>query len=186
VTFFADISSALLFAGPPRIEYRRSMHKRSRLLLSASFVSAMVVVVGCADNVPSVQIQPLPEAQPVRYYSGITTQQRLVVRDAATWASTWQQIVSRIQPPPPVPMVDFASNLVIVAAMGTKPTGGYSIDVDNVRISGPDASISVTEQSPGSGCVVTQAETAPVAVVLVPQFTGQATFIEHSTQLACR
>jgi hypothetical protein len=138
------------------------------------------------ESARPASVQPLAAAEPMRFDSGLTTRQRLVIRDAATWANVWQQIAGTRQPAPVVPVVDFANDLVIVAAMGTKSTGGYSIEVDDVHTIGGDASISVTEQSPGSGCAVTQAFTAPVAVVVVPRFSGQATFVEHASLHACR
>jgi hypothetical protein len=121
----------------------------------------------------------------MRYDSGMTTKQRLVIRDGAAWADVWKQITSPFQPVPPVPEVDFAKNVLIVAAMGTRSSGGYSIAVDGVRIVAGGAKVSVTEESPGSGCFTTQALTAPVAVVVVRRFAGEATFAEHTSQHAC-
>ena len=153
--------------------------------------------------------QPPAEAQPMRYLthtysSGMTTRQRLVIRDAATWSSVWQQITSprqplparagsgggvdsAEQPVPAAPAVDFASQVVIVAAMGTKSSGGYAIDIDDVRIVDEAARITVTEQSPGNSnrCGVTMAQTEPVAVVAVTRFPGEATFLERTSQDAC-
>jgi hypothetical protein len=119
------------------------------------------------------------------YNSGIMTRQRLVIRDDAAWADVRIQSPSPFPSVPPAPEVDFAKNDIIVAAMGTKRTGGYSITVDEVRIVAGGVRISVTEVSPGSGCIVTEAETAPVAVVVVPRFAGEATFAEHESQHAC-
>jgi len=172
------------------------MHYRPRLLVSAFLVAAIIGPLGCnaapdnptdiPDNAHPVLVQPLPEAESLRFYSGITTQQRLVVRDSATWATLWQQIVAPYQPAPAVPSIDFAGNVVIVAAMGTRNTGGYSITVDDVHTLADDAWISITEQSPGSGCIVTDALTAPVAVVVVPRFAGRAMFLEHTSQTTCQ
>jgi hypothetical protein len=165
------------------------MYHCSRLYFWALLVGATAVSIGCSSGVSigpemPVDTQPLAEVQPFRFYSGMKMRQRLVVRDAATWANAWQQITW--SPLTTAPVVDFASDLLIVAAMGTMPTGGYSIDVDDVGVGGGNASISITEQSPGPTCVVTQSLTAPVTVVVVPKFAGQATFAEHTAQLACR
>jgi hypothetical protein len=173
------------------------MYHCSRSLFSALLVGATAVSIGCVDralgdlpdtteNARPASVQPLAAGEPMRFHSGLTTRQRLVIRDAATWANVWHQIAGTIQPAPAVPVIDFATGLVIVAAMGTKSSGGYSIEVDDVHTIAGGASISVTEQSPGSGCAVTQAFTAPVAVVVVPRFSGQATFVEHSSLHACR
>ena len=133
-------------------------------------------------------MQPLPEADAMRFDSGIATRQRLVIRDQATWTTEWSQIVSIYvqQSVPPLPAVDFASNAVVVAAMGSRPTGGYAIEIDDVRMMGEDASISVNEQSPGNGCGVTAAFTFPLAVVLVPAFSGHATFVENTSEHSCQ
>ena len=83
------------------------------------------------------------------------------------------------------PAIGFAKNVVIVAAMGTKATDGYSIAVDEVRIVAGTATASVTEGSAGWRCIVTQALTEPVAFVVAPRFAGEATFVERSSQHTC-
>jgi hypothetical protein len=122
----------------------------------------------------------------MRFNSGMTTQQRLVIRDGATWAKVWAQIAAPHQPPPAVPAVDFAKDVVIVAAMGTKDSGGYSITINDVGLVPGGARISVTEESAGANCGVTMALTSPVAVVLVPRFDGGATFQEHTSKRDCK
>jgi hypothetical protein len=171
------------------------MHYRSQILPSAFLVAAIIGPLGCnaapdnptgvPDDAQPVLVQPLPEAESQLFDSDITTRQRLVVRDNATWVTVWSQIESRI-PPGRVPTIDFASSVVIVAAMGREPTTSYLINVDDVRTLREDAWISVTEQSPGPECTVGDVFTAPVAVVVVPRFAGQATFLEHTSQGTCQ
>jgi hypothetical protein len=105
-----------------------------------------------------------------------------VVSDAPTWVELWKQ-VGLVGP---APSVDFSRKLVIVAAMGMQRSGGYSIEIEDVSITGDDAVISVVEVSPGSGCYVTEALTAPLAVVAVPRFAGHASFRERSVEHICR
>jgi hypothetical protein len=161
------------------------MYNCERRLLPTLFFITAATAIGCDDG-QAAPIQPLPEAQVVRNNSGLTTKQRLIVGDGASWATLWNEIASPIQPVPAVPAVDFADNVVIVAAMGRKPTGGYTISIDEVRIAAGDARISVTQASPGSGCYVTESETTPVDIVITPRFAGQAMFNEHTSQDACR
>jgi protease stability complex PrcB-like protein len=171
------------------------MHHRSQVRPSALLVGVLLGSIGCSEapsapmsapeNAQPVSVQPLPEADPARFSSGMTTRQRLVVRDHATWVTVWPQIYGRT-PPAPVPTIDFTSSVVIVAAMGTEPTTSYEITVDDVRTLHEDAWISVTEESPSPECTVGDVITAPVAVVVVPRFAGQATFLEHTSQGACR
>jgi hypothetical protein len=160
------------------------MHHASHVLSLLLLACIAAIFPGC-DSGGQVEVQPLPEAEAMRYHSGMTTPQRLVVRDTATWTELWPQIVGSNRPIPPVPAVDFSDDLVIVAAMGTKPTGGYSIDVDEVRVASEDAAISVQSRSPATGCLVTPLVTAPLSIVVVPRFAGRPTFVEHASQRTC-
>jgi hypothetical protein len=113
------------------------MRHRLRLLLSALLSIAIASPIGCGgvsttpidetDGAQRAGIQPLPEAQPLRYYSGMTTRQRLIIRDGAAWAEAWKQMTSPLRPVPPVPEVDFAKSVIILAAMGAgRPTSARS------------------------------------------------------------
>lgn len=131
-------------------------------------------------------VRPLPETQRVRFHSGMTKKQRLVIRDQATWTKVWAELLGTQPQPPGAPAVDFGKDVVIVASMGGQSSGGYAIDVDDVRITAGDAQITVTSESPGRGCTVTAALTAPVSVVLAPRFAGQAAFVERTRATACK
>jgi len=170
------------------------MFHRPRLLLLALLLESAAGSIGCSEapsvpidvpeNAQPVLVQPIPEADRAIFSSGMTTRQRLIVRDHATWVTLWPQIYGRI-PPAPVPTIDFTSSVVIVAAMGMEPTTSYVIHIDDVRTLDENAWISVTEESPAPECTVGNVVTTPVAVVVVPRFTGQATFLEYTSQVAC-
>jgi hypothetical protein len=105
--------------------------------------------------------------QPV-YYSGVDQASRRVIHTEAQWQALWAQVVRGRQPTPPTPEVDFGEEMVIVAAMGARATGGYAITVDSVTATPGALHVFVTERSPGSGCLTTQAFTAPVDAVALP------------------
>lgn len=130
--------------------------------------------------------RPVPEAQGMRFNSGMAERERLVIRDGAAWADVWSRIASPFRPAPPVPAVDFDRNVVIVASMGAQGSSGYAIAVDEVQIAGGEARVSVTEESPASGCIVLAEITDPVAVVAGPRFPGQSTFVERTSRHECR
>lgn len=158
-------------------------HHAHRFAL-ALFASVIAASISCSTTPVQVAVQPLPEA--LRDSSGFPTRERLVIRDASTWSTMWPRIVGSRRPIPPVPEVDFISDAVVIAAMGTRNTGGYVIRVTDAQLRGDAATITVLEESPGAGCVVTTAETYPITVVLVPSFRGQATFVERTAQPACQ
>lgn len=72
------------------------------------------------------------------------------------------------------PHVDFSTEQVLVAAMGTQPTGGYGIEISKVTLmtggfTGGHAFVEVTERRPAPGQIVTMALTSPIHVVRVPR-----------------
>jgi hypothetical protein len=122
------------------------------------------------DNQQAVSVTRLASgADPLTYYSGITDATRLVVRDAATWAATWRRIWSATQPAPPLPPVDFQGEMVIVAGLGSRPSGGHSIAVESAYREGTTLHIVVRTETPGSSCLLSTALTAPVDVARVPR-----------------
>lgn len=101
-------------------------------------------------------------------YSGFATSSRFAVTDPVSWAQTWAQIYRGRTPEPALPAVDFGSYVALVAAMGSRPTGGFSIRIDSLTGTEAGAVLHLTETSPGPNCVVTAAVTAPIHVVLTP------------------
>jgi hypothetical protein len=104
---------------------------------------------------------------PYRTNSGIADRREVVVRDAAMWASLWPEIVGSQRPMPPLPPVDFAREMLLVASMGTRSSGGYTIAIDGLTLAGDTLLVAVSEQSPGRNCGVTEAITEPVALARV-------------------
>jgi len=96
-------------------------------------------------------------------------------------------VTAEVGPRPEVPFIDFGNEAVIVVSMGTRSTGGYSIDVERVSESESDGTlyVEVVEVSPGRGCAVTQAVSAPVHAVRVPLRDGDVQFIERASTRSC-
>ena len=52
-----------------------------------------------------------------------------VVRDPAAWQALWTRLHANASAAPVLPPVDFAKDMVVVAAMGMKGHGGYKIAI---------------------------------------------------------
>ena len=120
-----------------------------------------------------------------RYNSGVDRHARLVVRSQAEWATLWAEITRNVSPVPPVPAVDFAERMVLVAAMGTRSSGGHAIAVETVESAGGVLRASVVERSPGARCVTTGALTQPLAAVVVPRTAGEVAWAERTAVVDC-
>src|SRR5687768_2384154 len=111
---------------------------RPKTTVGAAILSAAILGAGCQSN-PSTGSDPdagarlsvFVPAQDVtlakQFYSGITTRELVVVRNASEWPATWSRIHGSQQPAPDVIQPDFATEMAVVAAMGEKPSGGFDI-----------------------------------------------------------
>lgn len=155
-----------------------------------AYLAAALAVAACAPQPRSQAMDPPPAAAapdqaprtgpiPVRRFDertnvqirsrgGLAEAGQQVVRDGATWNALWARI-TRTGAPLPLPAVDFTREMVLVAAMGSRPTGGYTVTIEGVDEAGGEWVARVAEQRPGARCGTIQAVTAPVDAVAVPR-----------------
>lgn len=119
------------------------------------------------------------------YNSGITESQRLVVRDQATWQQVWNDVYKFTFPAPALPAVDFTREMIVVAALGQRPTGGYSIFIDGATETATGVTVNVRSVSPGSSCAVTLALTNPVDIARVSRREAAVSFAETAATQNC-
>ncbi len=136
-------------------------------LLAAAQLQACGAPGTPEDSLPqgsSLPFRPLTSTS----WSGYTAPAALRIDDAGQWRNAWDVIWKWTSPVPKVPDVDFATDMVLVFAMGQRPTCGYAIAVESVEISGGAVRAHLVETSPGPVCVVCAAVTSPVTAVAVP------------------
>lgn len=137
---------------------------------------------GDAQDVP---LRALPGGEQFAYYSGIAEPRRAVIRDAETWAATWHELTDGRTPAPPLPAVDFSHDAILLATMGSRPSGGHAIAVESAYASGERLYVDVRETSPGARCAVIAAITTPVGLALVPRSYGEPVWVERRTERSC-
>jgi hypothetical protein len=119
-----------------------------------------------------------PALEPIRGpFAGYPGTERLVVKDAARWREVWAALQGGLRDAPP-PEVDFAREMVLVAALGSRPTGGFTVGFERPRLEGGVLVVDVVEGRPGPGCMVTQAFTQPVAVARLARHEGEVRFAD--------
>ncbi len=106
---------------------------RARLSI---LVGGLTLVAAC----PRGGIRPLtpvlPEARV--YYDdspAVRDSMRLIVRDAATWQTQWRRATSLHASPPPLPPIDFNSQMTILVGAG-RMSPGDQIHVDSAGVQG--------------------------------------------------
>jgi len=114
--------------------------------------------------------------------TGIGESRRVVIRDANSWAEFWSELGTGDRPE-----VDFTRAVVVAAAAGQRPSGGYEIAIDQVSQTDGELAVQVLETSPGPNCVTSPSPTQPVDVVVVPVVAPRTwSFTERKEVRACR
>jgi hypothetical protein len=109
------------------------------------------------------------------FETGYAQPATLVVRDQATWQATWSQLYMPFHPPPPIPDVDFSTEMVVVAAAGSQPTSGYDIVFTGASEAGGTVTVNALTTSP-SRCVVLDVVTQPVDLARMPKLDEPVVF----------
>lgn len=121
------------------------------------------------------------------YYSGLSVSDRIVVRDTETWQTVWNKVWQNVVDAPPLPTVDFSSEMILVAALGTRNSGGYGILIDGATEAADDGiDVIVRSISPGTSCARTAALTQPVDIARLPRRGGKIEFTERAEVTSCQ
>ena len=118
-------------------------------------------------------------------YSQLRQSQRAVIRDNTAWQAAWASLWPAGAPIPAPPNVDFTKEMVVLAALGERSTGGYAIVVDSATENATGATVWVSLNSPGAGCVTTQAFTQPVDIAKVTRTDAAVHFTDVAKVTAC-
>jgi len=175
------------------------MLRSSPATLLLALASAALLPTGCASDLDPTQPQVAQDVPPDATAVGqggvvtvvtLTAQairdpRRQLVETQAEWEAVWAESSANMWPQPPAPAVDLSDHRLVVLAMGGRPTGGYSISAEELSQLGADLWLTVMERSPGPGCMVTQATTAPLTVVEVPRTGGQLYLVEREATTDC-
>jgi hypothetical protein len=165
------------------------MEWTGRTLAAATLV---VVLAGCGDGPVEprdgqggVLLQTSQVVNVTDAWSGYQAATRVVISNADAWATAWATIHAHYTEVPPLPSVDFASSVLVLAAMGPRPTTGHSVTIDEVRASDGTLQVNVTERTPGPTCGTGQAITSPVHVVQAPRQGTTASFTVNAVTYSC-
>lgn len=129
--------------------------------------SAIMALIARYEATPPADRSPEVAMVGYRHTSGFDTRQRFVVRDSVAWATTWTTLLGSHSPKPPLPSVDFSREMLVVASMGIRSSGGYTVGIDSAFVARDTVFFRVRETSPGPRCGTTAALTSPVGLARV-------------------
>ena len=160
---------------------------------------ALVVgLVGlCGTSFERASAQPSPERGPIAVtrlrdgeggfstYTGVVDSVRVVVRDSANWRALWTRINRPFIPAPDLPPIDFSREMVVVAGLGKRPSGGYDIVIESVEQDSSGIEVALRRASPAPGCPVPAVMTQPLDVARIPASVLRVRFRERSVVVPC-
>lgn len=91
-----------------------------------------------------------------------------VATNQSRYEELWSQYIAETERPE----ITFGNSVVVFLLMPPQPTGGYGIEPKGVARSGDTIEIDATLHQPGQRDIVTQAFTAPYAVIEVDDVNG--------------
>ncbi len=76
----------------------------------------------------------------------------------------------------PLPAVDFAREAVAAVFLGTRPTGGYGVEIVGAGQKAGAFVVQYRETKPGADAIAAQVITSPFLLVAMPKVDGDVTF----------
>jgi hypothetical protein len=105
-------------------------------------------------------------------HSEIDEPREVVVRTAKEWTALWKEHGAQ----KPAPKIDFARSMVVGVFLGSRPTGGYAVDITRIERDGKNLVVIYRERRPDPQAMVAQIITTPFHLVQVNRHDGQVRF----------
>ena len=98
----------------------------------------------------------------------------------------WATIYGSTAAAPPLPVIDFTKNAVIVVLAGKQPSGGYKVTYTGLEDTTEYTMIQFDETLPGNDCRTTDVMTSPFIAVQVPNSGKTFKTVFNSKQSVCK
>lgn len=135
------------------------------LLLLAACGGIVTTSSGRPSEVQDAPVRVLGQFQQAEWSEPDTVE----IGNADAWREAWARLQGGVTPLPPAPVVDFATERVIIVAAGTRSSGGFAYSFDRSGTTGDAIEIGLTLVSPGPRCGVAQMLTSPAIALAVPR-----------------
>ncbi len=158
--------------------------KPSRFVKSLWIVSLACLVILCSCRTRKSAYSTDATGKPLfttlarGSYSGIDQSVDITITSQEKWEELWNEVHrDYLSPVPALPEVDFAAETVAAAFMGSRPTGGYSIEIEKIcRQQGKYTAV-VRTVSPQPGEMLTMAITRPFHIIKIDRPEMEIEFI---------
>ena len=133
-----------------------------------------------------LQTEPAAKGEPVPFMildkgqgSSFQEAQERYITSQDEWLQIWARRQANLDTKKPHPPVDFDRDVVIVATLGRKSTGGYTIEITRIVKSKDDIQVFVRRNSPPAGGKVITAESSPFVLARMKKPDRPVTFLDE-------
>jgi hypothetical protein len=102
------------------------------------------------------------------------TARQATVRTLADWQALWKAH----SPNEKLPVVDFATRMVVGLFLGTKPSSGYEVEIVGARPDGAALVVQYVQRQPKPGTITAQILTQPYHLIAVPRHADPVKFVQ--------
>jgi protease stability complex PrcB-like protein len=104
--------------------------------------------------------------------SFIESERQVVARSSAEWNAIWRQH----DPDRPVPAVDFSKEMVVGVFLGSRNTGGYSVEIVSASVEQDALIVRYRQRTPPPDAITAQVITMPFQLVAIPKTDAAVKF----------
>ena len=104
--------------------------------------------------------------------SQVESPRQIVARTQAEWVALWRDHAGATSPP----TVDLTTRTVVAVFLGSRSTGGYTVEITGTRQQGPALVVQWRERRPAPDQVAAQVITSPAHLVSIPHVAGEIRF----------
>ena len=98
-------------------------------------------------------------------YCGITDRKNQVIKTQEDWNKLWEKTYSIQTPKPKLPKIDFNKEMIIGIYSGEHNSGGYDVEITEIKKHKGEINVSFFYVAPGPTCEVTSALTQPYCFI---------------------
>ncbi len=159
-----------------------------------ALVLICILPAAAAEEKPDTFLIEYQAFRPNPYFgldAGPDTSTFTAIRSERAWRELWSQLEPRMprdmdqRSPHPFPPIDFIRQMLLVVALGTKPTGGYSVSIHSVVEDPSRVTVNVVVLSPAKDCYRTLATTHPIALILIGRTSKPVQFSTTRAEITC-
>lgn len=123
---------------------------------------------------------PAPFTGTSGFSSGYTEPIEMVISSPRLWRSVWKKHHQSMTSAPPLPQIDFRNQEIIFISGGNQPTGGYSIEINEIENTtwegNPARVVNYRILSPDPSAIKIMSITQPFLIKPVPRVQGPTFF----------